>query len=222
MTVSRSIALMLAALAVTGVGVAAPAFKSWAADSKPAAPAAAPAKAGEPVYREFIQGNPKSKVTVIEYASLTCGHCKAFQDDIYPELKKAYIDTGKIRFVYRDFPLDGLAAGGALLARCAPGDKGKVLIDLMFKNQAEWVRSPSPLEPLKGYAQLAGMDNAAVEACLKNEGIMNKIREVQETASNQYKVQSTPTFFINEEKLEGAQPFEAMSKVIDKAIANAK
>ncbi|MGE3332055.1 MAG: thioredoxin domain-containing protein [Rhodospirillaceae bacterium] len=217
MTVSRSIALMLAALAITGAGVAAS-----AADSKPAAPAAAPAKAGEPVYREFIQGNPKSKVTVIEYASLTCGHCKHFQDEIYPELKKAYIDTGKIRFVYRDFPLDGLAAGGALLARCAPGDKGKVLIDLMFKNQAEWVRSPSPLEPLKGYAQLAGMDNAAVEACLKNEGIMNKIREVQETASNQYKVESTPTFFIGEEKMEGAQPFEVMAKAIDKAIAAAK
>ncbi len=217
MTVSRSIALVLAALAITGAGVAAS-----AADSKPAAPAAAPAKAGEPVYREFIQGNPKSKVTVIEYASLTCGHCKHFQDEIYPELKKAYIDTGKIRFVYRDFPLDGLAAGGALLARCAPGDKGKVLIDLMFKNQAEWVRSPSPLEPLKGYAQLAGMDNAAVEACLKNEGIMNKIREVQETASNQYKVESTPTFFIGEEKMEGAQPFEVMAKAIDKAIAAAK
>ena len=221
MTVSRSIALMLAALSLGGViggaGVAAS-----AADSKPAAPAAAPAKAGEVVYREFIQGNPKSKVTVIEYASLTCGHCKHFQDEIYPELKKAYIDTGKIRFVYRDFPLDGLAAGGALLARCAPGDKGKILIDLMFKNQAEWVRSPSPLEPLKGYAQLAGMDSAAVDACLKNEGIMNKIREVQETASSQYKVQSTPTFFINEEKLEGAQPFEAMAKVIDKAIADAK
>jgi protein-disulfide isomerase len=203
---------------IGGIGVAA-----YAADSKPSAPAAAPApKAGEVVYREFIQGNPKSKVTVIEYASLTCGHCKTFQDTVYPELKKAYIDTGKIRFVYRDFPLDGLAAGGALLARCAPGDKGKVLIDLMFKNQAEWVRSPSPLEPLKGYAQLAGMDNAAVEACLKNEGIMNKIREVQETASTQYKVESTPTFFINDTKMDGVQPFEAMAKAIDKAIADAK
>lgn len=208
---------MFAAVAISGLGVAA-----YAADPAPSAPAAKPAQAGQPVYREFIQGNPKAKVTVIEYASLTCGHCKAFQDDTYPELKKNYIDTGKIRFVYRDFPLDGLAAGGALLARCAPGDKGKVMIDLMFKNQAEWVRSQSPLEPLRGYAQLAGMSAADVDACLKNEGIMNKIREVQETASNTYNVQSTPTFFINEEKLEGAQPYDVMSKVIDEAIADAK
>ncbi len=204
---------MFAAMAISGSGVAA-----HAADS---APAAKPA-AGQPVYREFIQGNPKAKVTVIEYASLTCGHCKSFQDDTYPELKKNYIDTGKIRFVYRDFPLDGLAAGGALLARCAPGDKGKVMIDLMFKNQLEWVRSQNPLEPLRGYAQLAGMSAADVDACLKNEGIMNKIREVQETAAGTYQVQSTPTFFINEQKLEGAQPYDVMAKAIDRAIAAAK
>lgn len=210
---------MFAAVAISGFGVAA-----FAADPAPSSPAAKPAApaAGQPVYREFIQGNPKAKVTVIEYASLTCGHCKAFQDTTYVELKKNYIDTGKIRFVYRDFPLDGLAAGGALLARCAPGDKGKIMIDLMFKNQSDWVRAPNPLEPLRGYAQLAGMSSADVDACLKNEGIMNKIREVQETASNQYKVQSTPTFFINEEKLEGVQPYEAMAKVIDEAIADAK
>lgn len=207
---------MFAAVAISGFGVAA-----YAADSAPSSPAAKPA-AGAPVYREFIQGNPKAKVTVIEYASLTCGHCKAFQDDTYPELKKNYIDTGKIRFVYRDFPLDGLAAGGALLARCAPGDKGKVMIDLMFKNQTEWVRSPNPLEPLRGYAQLAGMSTADVDACLKNEAIMNKIREVQETAANTYKVEATPTFFIGEEKLSGSQPYDVMAKAIDKALADAK
>ncbi len=219
MTVLRQIALVAAAVAISGLGVAA-----FAADSAPSSPAAKPAApaAGAPVYREFIQGNPKAKVTVIEYASLTCGHCKAFQDTTYVELKKNYIDTGKIRFVYRDYPLDGLAAGGALLARCAPGDKGKIMIDLMFKNQTDWVRSPNPLEPLRGYAQLAGMSAADVDACLKNESIMNKIREVQEVASNQYKVQSTPTFFVNEEKLEGVQPYEAMAKVIDEAIADAK
>ena len=217
MTVTRQIALMFAAVAISGLGVAA-----YAADPAPSSPTAKPAASSAPVYREFIQGNPKAKVTVIEYASLTCAHCKAFQDDTYPELKKNYIDTGKIRFVYRDFPLDGLAAGGALLARCAPGDKGKVMIDLMFKNQLEWVRSQNPLEPLRGYAQLAGMSSADVDACLKNEGIMNKIREVQETAANVYKVEATPTFFIGEEKLSGAQPYDVMAKAIDKAIAAAK
>jgi protein-disulfide isomerase len=210
---------MFAAVAISGLGVAA-----FAADPAPSSPAAKPAApaAGGPVYREFIQGDPKAKVTVIEYASLTCGHCKAFQDTTYPELKKNYIDTGKIRFVYRDFPLDGLAAGGALLARCAPGDKGKVMIDLMFKNQAEWVRSPQPLEPLRGYAQLAGMSSADVDACLKNEAIMNKIREVQEVASSQYKVDATPTLFVNEQKFAGAAEYSALSKAIDAELAKAK
>lgn len=221
MLVPRQIALVIAAAVISGFGVA-----SYAADPAPSSPAAKPAaptvQSGQPVYREFIQGNPKAKVTVIEYASLTCGHCKAFQDTTYPELKKNYIDTGKIRFVYRDYPLDGLAAAGALLARCAPGDKGKVMIDLMFKNQMEWVRSPAPIEPLRGYAQLAGMSAADVDACLKNEPIMNKIREVMDTAATVYKVQATPTIFVNEEKLEGAAEYSALAKLIDEAIADAK
>ena len=216
MTVRRQITLLAAAVAIGGLG-----FAAYAADPVPAAPAK-PAAASGVVYREFIQGNPKAKVTVIEYASLTCSHCKQFQDTTYPDLKKNYIDTGKIRFVYRDYPLDGLAMGGAVLARCAPGDKGKVMIDLMFKNQADWVRAQNPLEPLRGYAQLAGMSAADVEACLKNEGIMTKIREVQDTASNTYKVAATPTLFVNEEKLEGAVPYDQLSKAIDKAIASAK
>jgi protein-disulfide isomerase len=159
---------------------------------------------------------------VIEYASLTCGFCKLFHDTIYPELKKNYIDTGKIRFVYRDYPLDGLAAGAALLARCAPGNRGTVMIDQMFKNQTEWVRAQNPLESLRGYAQLAGMSADDVDACLKNEGIMNKIREVQETASTAYKVQATPTFFINEDRLEAPKSYEVMAKALDQAIAAAK
>jgi len=214
-TLRRQITLLAAAVAIGGLGVAA-----YAADPAPSAPAAKPAAAGV-VYREFIQGNPKAKVTVIEYASLTCGHCKQFHDTTYPDLKKNYIDTGKIRFVYRDYPLDGLAMGGAVLARCAPGDKGKVLIDLMFKNQGDWVRAQNPLEPLRGYAQLAGMSAADVDACLKNEAIMTKIREVQDVASNTYKVQATPTLFVNEEKLEGAVPYDQLSKAIDRAIASA-
>lgn len=217
MTVSRHIALMFAAVAIGGLGVAA-----WAADPAPKPGAAAPTGGSQPVYREFVQGNPNAKVTVIEYASLTCGHCKAFQDATYPELKKNYIDTGKIRFVYRDFPLDNLAAGGALLARCAPGDKGKLMIDLMFKNQNDWVRAPNPLEPLRGYAQLAGMSAADVDACLKNEAIMAKISEVQQTAQTSYQVRATPTLFVNETRFEGAASYADMSAAIDRELEKAR
>lgn len=192
---------------------AAPLAASQAQDK----PAAAPA-AGAAQYREFVLGDPKAKVTVIEYASLTCSHCAHFHKDIYPELKKEYIDTGKIKFVFRDFPLDGLAMAGAVLARCAPGDRGGKLIDMMFKNQDTWIRSEKPLEPLKGYAQLAGMSAADVDACLANKDMQNTVRDIQNTASSLYKVQSTPTFFVEDEKIEGAQPFEKFKEVIDDKI----
>ena len=178
---------------------------------------AADAAKAPPVYREYVQGDPKAKVVVIEYASLTCPHCAHFQEVDYPQLKKEYIDTGKIKFVFRDFPLDGLAMGAALLARCAPNDRGKTMIELMFKNQNEWMRSEKPLEILRGYAQLSGMESADVEACLKNEAILKEINEVREKAMTLYKVKSTPSFFVGETIVEGAD-YAALKKAIDKQL----
>jgi protein-disulfide isomerase len=186
----------------------APAFVPvWAADaSKPPA-----------VYQEYVLGNPKSKVTVIEYASLTCPHCAHFQEEEYPKLKAAYIDTNKIKYIYRDFPLDGLATGAALLARCAPNGRGITMIDLMFKNQNEWTRAEQPLVPLKNYAKLSGMDDADVDSCLKNQPMLKEIQNVQEKAVNLYKVQGTPTFFVNEELVDGVD-FDALKAAIDKKL----
>ena len=199
---------MFAATALTGFGYA------YAAE---------PAQSMKPaVYREFIQGNEKAKVMVIEYASLTCPHCKAFHETVYPQLKKNYIDTKKIGFVYRDFPLDGLAMGGALLARCAPGDGGMMMVDMMFKNQDEWVRTDDPLKVLRTYAAKAGMNDAAVDSCLKNEDVVNKINEVRETGNTLYKVPGTPALYINNTMLEDAPSYENLAAAIDKAIAAAK
>jgi protein-disulfide isomerase len=194
-----------------------PAQPAASAASAPAASAPATA-ASTAQYKEFVLGDPKATVTVIEYASLTCSHCAHFHQTVYGELKKNYIDTGKIRFVFRDFPLDTWAMAGALLARCAPGDRGSKLIDLIFKNQDTWIRSEKPIEPLRGYAQLAGMTNDEVDACLKNNDLLKTIREVQTTASNLYKVQSTPTFFVEDEKVEGDRGYEYMAKLIDQKI----
>ena len=187
------------------------------------APKPAPAAAASgPQYKEFVLGDPKAPVSVIEYASLTCTHCAHFHQTAYPELKKNYIDTGKIRFVFRDYPLDGIGMAAASLARCAPGDRGMKLVDMIFKNQDTWIRSEKPFEPLKGYAQLAGMSAADVDACLKNENIAKAVREVQNTATNLYKVQSTPTFYVDDEKVEGDRGYEFMAKVIDKKIEESK
>ncbi len=188
----------------------------WALGAPTVAFAADAAKAPA-VYKEFVQGNVNAKVIVIEYASLTCPHCAQFQTVDFPRLKQEYIDTGKIKFVYRDFPLDGLATGAALLARCAPSDRGKTMIDLMFKNQNEWMRSEKPLDPLRGYAQLAGMSSEDVDACLKNQVILKEIQDVQEKAVTLYKVQSTPSFFVGEELVQG-NDYETLKKAIDKQL----
>lgn len=168
-----------------------------------------------PVYREIIYGDPMAPVTIVEYASLTCSHCASFHTTVFPEIKKAYIDTGKVRFVFRDFPLDGLAMAGAMLARCAPGDRGQALLNVMFRQQGTWVMSERPIEPLTSYAKLAGMSEEDVNACLENQNIMTAIREGQELASNQYQINATPTFFVEDVKVEGGRSFEQMAEIID-------
>jgi protein-disulfide isomerase len=209
---------MLATVVVAGLGLCAPALNAAAQEAaKPAAPAT-----GGVQYREFVIGDAKAPVTIIEYASLTCSHCAHFHNTVMPELKKNYVDTGKVRFVFRDFPLDGIATGAAVLARCAPGDRGMKMIEMMFKNQDTWIRAPQPLEPLRGYAQLAGMSAADVDACLKNEAVVKAVREVQTTATNLYKIQSTPTFFVDDEKVEGGRDYAYMANVIDKKLAAKK
>ncbi|MBL8643058.1 MAG: DsbA family protein [Rhodospirillaceae bacterium] len=223
MSIVRFVGGIAVGMALTLAGVSSAAAQNTAPKTAPAAQTAAPAAkaapaAATPQYREFVMGDPKATVTVIEYASLTCSHCAHFHQTAYPELKKNYIDTGKIRFVFRDFPLDTWATAGALLARCAPGDRGTKLIDLIFKNQDTWIRSEKPMEPLRGYAQLAGMSTADVDACFNNNDILKNIRDVQNTAQNLYKVQSTPTFFIEDEKVEGDRGYEYMAKIIDQKL----
>ncbi len=161
--------------------------------------------AADATYREFVQGNPKAKVTVIEYASLTCPHCAHFQADEYPILKKEYIDTGKIKFVYRDFPLDGLGMGAALIARCVPGTRGYEMIQMMLGNQLEWMRADQPVNVLKGYAEKVGLNAAGFDACLMNDTVLKKIQEVQTSALTTYKVPGTPTFVVNETIVPGIE-----------------
>jgi protein-disulfide isomerase len=189
-----------------------------AADAPKPPATTAPASASGPVYREFVQGNPNAKVVVIEYASLTCPHCAHFAQDDYPKLKKEYIDTKKIKFVYRDFPLDNLALGAALLARCAPGDKGMGMVEKMFIEQTKWIQAEKPIEPLTAYAKETGMTDKDVEACLQNKGIVDAIRDGYSTAASLYKVDATPTFLVGEERVGGAD-YAKLKEMIDKALA---
>jgi protein-disulfide isomerase len=160
---------------------------------------------------EMAMGDAKAPITVIEYASMTCPHCAHFSEATFPELKKRYIDTGKVRYMLREFPLDQLAAAGFILARCAGPDKYFPLVETLFAQQRDWVVQ-RPLGPLTAIAKQAGLTQEAFEACLGNQDLIDKMEKVRNQASEKFGVNSTPTFFINGKRLPGALSIEEMEK----------
>jgi protein-disulfide isomerase len=193
----------------------------------PVAPAQAELPAGD-LSAELAQpapggdmaiGSDKAPVTIIEYASMTCPHCAHFSETTFPELKKQYIDTGKVRFIFREFPLDKLAAAGFMLARCASKDGGgeryMAVIETLFAKQSEWVVPDNPVPPLKNIARQFGFTEESFNECLRNQNIMNGIEAVRDRAASKLGVNSTPTFFVNGKKISGDVPIETLAKEID-------
>jgi protein-disulfide isomerase len=163
---------------------------------------------------DVVTGSDKAPVTIIEYASMTCPHCAHFSMTTFPELKKRYIDTGKVRFIFREFPLDPLAAAGFMLARCAGNDKFMAVVETLFAKQEDWaVKEPIP--PLKEIAKQFGFTEKSFNQCLANQKLLDDIQSVRDRAAKTLGVNSTPTFFINGKKMVGDQPIEAMAKEID-------
>jgi protein-disulfide isomerase len=162
-------------------------------------------------------GPADAKVTVTEFASMTCPHCAAFNAEVFPKIKSAYIDTGKIRYIFREFPLDIKAAAGSMLARCiAKDDAGKyfAVIDMLFKQQNDWVMK-NTTETLTRIGKQAGLSQQQVEDCLKDQALLDKIAADQKYAAEVLKVDSTPTFFVNGDKIKGETSFEEFQKKID-------
>jgi protein-disulfide isomerase len=165
---------------------------------------------------DMALGPANAPVTITEFASMTCPHCAAFNEAVFPKIKSEYIDTGKIRYVFREFPLDIKAAAGSMLARCiAKGDSGKyfAVIDMLFKQQNDWV-TKNTTETLIRIGKQAGLSQQAVENCLKDQALLDKIAADQKYASEVLKVDSTPTFFINGEKIKGETSFAEFDKKI--------
>lgn len=165
---------------------------------------------------DMALGPKDAAVTVTEFASMTCPHCAAFTENVFPKIKSEFIDTNKIRFVFREFPLDIKAAAGSMLARCiAKDDSGKyfAVIDMLFKQQNDWVLK-NTAETLTRIGKQAGLSQQAVEECLKDQALLDKIAADQKFANEVLKVNSTPTFFINGEMLRGEQTFDEFSKKI--------
>ena len=158
-----------------------------------------------------VQGAANAPVTLIEYASMTCPHCASFHETTYPEMKKKYIDTGKIRFIFREFPLDSLALAGSMLARCAGKEKFFPMIETLFAQQKEWV-TQKPMQPLLAIARQAGFTQQSFEECLANQQMQNGIEEGRQRAVQRLNVQSTPTFFINGKLFRGTLTMQELDK----------
>jgi protein-disulfide isomerase len=166
---------------------------------------------------DMVLGNTNASVTIIEYASMTCPHCAAFNEQVFPKIKKEYIDTGKIRYIFREFPLDIKAAAGSMLSRCiANGDPQKyfAVTDMLFRSQNDWATKDTT-QTLARIGKQAGLSQPQVEACLKDQALLDKIAADQKYASEVLKVDSTPTFFINGEKVKGETSIEEFEKKIN-------
>jgi protein-disulfide isomerase len=162
-------------------------------------------------------GAENAPVTIIEYASMTCPHCAAFEVNTFPKLKEKYIDTGKVKFIMREYPLDRLAAAAFMLARCAGPDKYYPLIETLFAQQQKWaVREPIP--PLLAIAKQAGFTQQTFEECINDSALLNKVQQMRDRGSTKFKVDSTPTFFINGERHSGAMSIEELDKIIQALI----
>jgi protein-disulfide isomerase len=193
-----------------GAGLLLPPFTSIARADDPSPEELA--KAGPD--GDVMLGSDKAPVTVIEYASMTCPHCAHFSTTTYPELKRRYIDTGKVRYTMREFPLDALAAAGFMLARCAGNDKYMPIIETLFAKQPDWIVQ-KPIEPLKAIAKQFGFTEESFDACLANQQVLENIQAVRDRAAEKLGVNSTPTFFINGKRMVGDLSIDAMAKEID-------
>jgi protein-disulfide isomerase len=170
---------------------------------------------------DMALGPANASVTITEYASMSCPHCAAFNANVFPKIRSEYIDTGKVRYVFREFPLDIKAAVASVLARCiAKEDAGKffAMIDMLFKKQDEWVVKTK--ETLKRIGRDAGMSEQSVETCLKDQALFDKLSADEKFADEVLKINSTPTFFINGERVKGAKPFEEFDKRIKQLLKN--
>ncbi|MDA0787208.1 MAG: DsbA family protein [Proteobacteria bacterium] len=192
-------------------GVIALAFVGTSAPAQQAIDAAA-------ALRERSIGSPDAPVTVTEYFSYTCPHCASFHNDVYGDLKAKYVDTGKVRFVYREFPLNGVDLRAGMMARCADPQRFSGLVQVLFKNQTNWAQSRDPVGELAKIGRLAGIDDATFQSCIANEELANGLLAERQNASS-LGVQSTPTFAIDGQLYPGSRSIEEFSEIIEPLLA---
>ena len=161
-------------------------------------------------------GSPDAPVVIIEYASATCPHCARFHNETWPALKERYVDTGKVYFIFRDFPLDSYAAAASMLARCVDKEKYFPFVKALFAQQEQWafVRPSQRVEALFNFAKQAGFTRKKFEDCLRDQKLLDGINWMRTRAAREFGVNSTPTFFINGKLLRGRADIETFEEII--------
>jgi hypothetical protein len=218
----RLTAIGLLSLGLFGIGMAV-AVAVWGghANADTSVPAISANMVAVP---ERIMGNPNAPVTVEEYVSLTCTHCADFYNNILPELEKKYVETGKVRFILRDFPLDGVALKAATLARCMPEDSYYPFVKTLYHNLLQWASAQNVDKILIQYAGLGGLSEDRAKACLADTAMQDALVAARANASDKLKIEVTPTFVINYgvEKLQGAMPAADFAAAFDRVLAAKK
>lgn len=169
---------------------------------------------------ERIFGATDAPVTVIEYASMTCGHCANFHINIWPTLKKEFVDTGKVRFIIREFPFDPRSTAAFMLARCMGEDKWYATVDLMFRSQSTWARASDGKQGFLSALSMTGLDEKQLEACLADQAMLDNVNKIAATG-RELGVTSTPTFFINGKKYEGVIPVDEFRSIVEPLLKEA-
>lgn len=176
----------------------------------------------EAMLADRVLGDPAAPVTLLDFSSLTCPHCAEFHKETLPRLKEKYIDTGKVKLVFRDFPLDRNALRAAMLARCADPKRYYGFLDVLFKSQGQWAHAADPTKALAQIGALGGVPQAEFDACVANKALEDALLQRTFEAQKKYSVQSTPTFVLNDGagRVDGAQPLERFEEAIDKLLKN--
>jgi protein-disulfide isomerase len=167
-----------------------------------------------------ILGKPDAPITIVEYASLTCPHCRHFDTDVLPKLKQKWIDSGKAKLVLRDYPLDEPAMRAAMIARCAPPVQFYEFTDAIFQTQEQWALASDYRKALAQFMLLRGMKKDQFDACLANKSVEDSVLQSRLVATQQLGVNSTPTFFINGTRFEGAPEEDALDAALSRAAGS--
>ena len=170
---------------------------------------------------EIVLGKDDAPVTIIEYASLTCPHCADFHVNVLPTLKEKYIDTGKVKFIMQEFPLDGLALRASMLARCSGEQKVKGFIGIFFEQQNIWAASEKPLEELARITRLGGMSQQSFDACLANESLMKQLVQSRQDGQDKHDIKATPSFIIDGKTHSGLSTIEEFDKILKPLLPGA-